>query len=83
MSYNDNRPYDTGVVIGQGNKTSIFITDVQAGYLVNPATNLKLYGSFIYRNFNPATETTAAFKESTTWVSLGLRCDIFNWYFDY
>ncbi|WP_293874136.1 gliding motility protein RemB, partial [Flavobacterium sp.] len=83
LSYNDNRPYDTGVVIGQGNKTSIFIADVQAGYLINPATNLKLYGSFIYRNFNPTTETATAYKESTTWVSIGLRCDIFNWYFDY
>ena len=83
LSYNDNRPYDTGVVVGQGNKSSIFIADVQAGYLINPATNLKLYGSFIYRNFNPATETTTAIKESTTWVSVGLRCDIFNWYFDY
>ncbi|WP_264519749.1 capsule assembly Wzi family protein [Flavobacterium sp. N1994] len=83
LSYNDNRPYDTGVVIGQGNTTSIFIADMQAGYLINPATNLKLYGSLIYRNFNPATETATAIKESTTWVSIGLRCDIFNWYFDY
>lgn len=83
LSYNDNRPYDTGVNIGQGNKTSIFITDLQAGYLINPATNLKLFGSFIYRNFNPATETATAIKESTSWFSVGLRCDIFNWYFDY
>ena len=83
LSYNDNRPYDTGVNIGQGNKTSIFITDLQAGYLINPATNMKLYGSFIYRNFNPTTETATAIKESTTWFSVGLRCDIFNWYFDY
>ena len=83
LSYNDNRPYDTGVKIGQGNKTSIFIADVQAGYLINPVTNLKLFGSFIYRNFNPTAETATAIKESTSWVSIGLRCDIFNWYFDY
>ena len=83
LSYNDNRPYDIGVNIGQGNKTSIFITDLQAGYLINPATNMKLFGSFIYRNFNPTTETATAIKESTTWFSVGLRCDIFNWYFDY
>ena len=83
LSYNDNRPYDTGVKIGQGNKTSIFITDLQAGYLVNPATNMKLFGSFIYRDFNPTTETATAIKESTTWFTVGLRCDIFNWYFDY
>jgi hypothetical protein len=82
-SYNDNRPYDEGVVIGQGNKTNVFIADMQVGYLINPATNMKLFGSFIYRNFNPATQTAALVKESTTWVSIGLRCDIFNWYFDY
>ena len=83
LSYNENRPYDTGVKIGQGNKTSIFFADLQAGYLVNPSTNMKLFGSFIYRNFSPATETATAVKESTTWFSVGLRCDIFNWYFDY
>lgn len=83
LSYNDNRPFDTGVNIGQGNKTSIFIADLQAGYLINPATNMKLFGSLIYRDFSPATETDTAIKESTTWFSVGLRCDIFNWYFDY
>ena len=83
LSYNDNRPFDTGVAIGQGNKTSIFFADIQAGYLINPSTNMKLFGSFIYRNFSPNTETPTAIKESTTWFSVGLRCDIFNWYFDY
>jgi hypothetical protein len=51
--------------------------------LLNPATNLKLFGSFIYRNFNPMTDTPTVFKENTTWFSLGVRSDIFNWYFDY
>jgi hypothetical protein len=23
------------------------------------------------------------FKEATTWITVGLRSDIFNWYFDY
>lgn len=82
-AYDDNRPFDTGVKIGQGNKTTILIGDFQAGYLVNPATNLKIFGSLIYRNFNPTTETDLVKKETTTWFSLGLRCDIFNWYFDY
>ncbi|MEK8178724.1 gliding motility protein RemB [Flavobacterium buctense] len=81
--YDLDRPYDTGVAVGQGNKTNVFIADLQAGYLINPMTNMKLYGSLIYRNFTPATETTFAVKESTTWFSIGLRCDIFNWYFDY
>ena len=83
LSYNDNRPYNNGVTIGQGNKTTIFITDLQAGYLVNPATNLKVFGSLIYRNFKPTVKTDLVQKESITWFSVGLRCDIFNWYLDY
>jgi hypothetical protein len=83
LSYDDDRPSDTGVLIGQGNTTNIFIGDFQAGYLVNPATNLKLFGSLIYRNFDPMQDTAANFKESTTWFSIGLRADVFNWYFDY
>jgi hypothetical protein len=81
--YDVKRPFDTGVVVGQGNKTAIFITDLQTGYLVNPMTNLKLFVSFIYRNFNPNQNTATVFKENTTWFSLGIRSDVFNWYFDY
>lgn len=81
--YEDDRPYNSGVKVGQGNKTNILIADVQAGYLVNPMTNMKLFGSFIYRNFNPNQNTATVFDESTTWFSLGIRSDVFNWYFDY
>lgn len=81
--YDIERYADTGVKVGQGNKTNVFITDLQAGYLVNPMTNLKLFGSFIYRNFDPSQDTLTTFKESTTWFTLGLRSDVFNWYFDY
>jgi hypothetical protein len=83
ISYETNRPLDSGVVVGQGNKTSVFIADLQAGYLVNPSTNLKFFGSLIYRNFNPAQNTLTYNKENTTWFSIGLRSDVFNWYFDY
>ncbi len=83
LDYDDNRPFDTGVKVAQGNKTNILIADFQAGYLINPQTNMKLFGSLIYRNFNPSSETLTTFKQNTTWFSLGLRCDIFNWYFDY
>lgn len=83
LSYDINRPYDTGVKTGQGNKTNIVIADLQAGYLINPSTNLKFFGNIIHRNFNPNTNTTTNFYDSTTWFSIGLRSDIFNWYFDY
>ena len=81
--YDIDRPFDTGVAPGQGNKTTILIADLQAGYLVNPATNLKLFGSLIYRNFDPTVTTAKDFKQNTTWFSLGFRADIFNWYMDY
>lgn len=79
----DNRPFDKGVTVGQGNKTTIMIADLQAGYLINPATNLKLFGSLIYRNFDPTMNNAIDFKENTTWFSVGIRADISNWYFDY
>jgi hypothetical protein len=82
-SYNDKRPLDSGVKIGQGNRTTVFIADLQGGYLVNPSTNLKVFGSLIYRNFDPTKDTVSTFKESTTWFTLGIRSDVFNWYFDY
>jgi hypothetical protein len=81
--YEEERFADSNVTVGQGNKTTILITDLQAGYLINPATNLKLFASFIYRNFDPSQNTVSSFKESTTWFSLGIRSDVFNWYFDY
>ena len=81
--YDENRPFDSGVKVGQGNKTAVFIADFQGGYLVNPATNLKLFGSYIYRSFDPTKNTATTFSQSTNWLTLGLRADIFNWYFDY
>jgi hypothetical protein len=81
--YDVDRPYDKGVVVGQGNKTSVFISEVQVGYLINPATNLKFFGNFLYRNFNPTTNTAVNFANETTWFSIGFRSDVFNWYFDY
>ncbi|WP_418264767.1 gliding motility protein RemB [Flavobacterium faecale] len=81
--YDLERFANSGVKVGQGNKTSVFIADLQAGYLVNPATNLKLFASYIFRDFNPTQNTATVFKETTNWFSIGLRADVFNWYFDY
>jgi len=80
---NDDRTGDTGIELLQGNKTSIFIADLQAGYVVNPATNLQFFGGLTFRNFDPTTETTNFSKQNTTWFTIGLRTDVFNWYFDF
>lgn len=83
LDYDENRPYDTGVKVGQGNSTKVFIGDVQMGYLINPSTNLKVFANVIYRNFDPNAETAETFKQNSTWFSVGIRADLFNWYFDY
>lgn len=77
------RNSDFGVEVGQGNTTNIFIGDVQVGYLLNPATNLKLFGGLTYRNFNPKTISTNFDKTNTTWINIGLRTDLFDWNFDF
>lgn len=83
LSYNDDRPRDTGVTIAQGNKTNIMIGELQVGYLVNPSSNLKVFGNVLVRNFDPTAETPTTIQNNTTWFSVGLRSDLFNWYFDY
>jgi len=80
--YNE-RPYDSGVEIGQGIKTNIFHAELQSGYLVNPATNLKLFAYVSYRDFSPNATTVNTFSDNTLWFSIGLRTDLFNWYFDF
>jgi hypothetical protein len=78
----DNRPFDTGVEIGQGIKTKTINASIQGGYLVNPASNLKVFANVSYRNFNPEGQSTTIINNSTVWFNLGIRTDLFNWYFD-
>ncbi|GGD19153.1 gliding motility protein RemB [Hyunsoonleella pacifica] len=76
------RPADTGIEIGQGIKTKTFYGNLQVGYLINPASNLKLFTDLTVRNFNPDVTTIDTFKNNTVWLNFGLRTDLFNWYFD-
>jgi hypothetical protein len=79
----NDRVGDTGIKIGQGNKTNSFMTEIQAGYLLNPETNLKLFTNIIYRDFNPQAITQNTRNSNTLWFSIGLRTDLFNWYNDF
>ena len=79
----DNREKDNGYEVAGGNTTNFFHLELQGGYVVNPATNLKFYGSLIYRDFNPYQNTQEVFKSQTTWVNFGVRTDLFNWYNDF
>lgn len=79
----DNRVSDNGNELAQGNTTDFFHGEFQLGYLINPATNLKVYGSFIYRDFSPLENTETVFSNQTTWLNFGIRTDLFNWYYDF
>ncbi len=47
----DNRISDNGNEVAQGNTANFFHGELTAGYLINPATNLKVYAELIYRDF--------------------------------
>ncbi len=79
----DDRLSDDGNELGQGNATDFFHAELEAGYLINPTTNLKAYASVIYRDFNPDINNALNSSASTVWVNFGVRTDLFNWYYDY
>ena len=76
------RVSDNNNEIGQGNTTNSFYLEFEASYLVNPTTNLKLFFNLKNRNFVPDVDTVTTFDNSTVWFNLGIRTDLFNWYFD-
>ena len=80
---NDDRVSDYGNKIGQGNVANVFISDLHLGYLVNPATNLKLFCGVTYRKFDPTAPAKGFSASNSTWISFGLKTDVFNWYFDF
>ncbi|KAB1069704.1 gliding motility protein RemB [Tamlana haliotis] len=80
--YND-RPYDTGVEVGQGIKTNIFNGNLQAGYLLNVASNMKIFADVTFRDFDPNATTSTTYQNNTVWFTFGMRSDLFNWYFDF
>ncbi|MGM0634795.1 MAG: gliding motility protein RemB [Bacteroidota bacterium] len=69
--------------IGQGNRAHSLYGELEIGYLLNPTTNLKVYLSLIHRDFDIANQNEQQFDRSTTWINLGFRTDLFNWYYDY
>jgi hypothetical protein len=71
----ENRPSDEGIEFFQGNKVESLYADLELGYLINPATNLKVFVNPIYRDFKAATQTEATFDTNTLWVNIGFRTD--------
>jgi hypothetical protein len=83
--YRDNtdRNANQNIVIGQGNKSKIAVGELQGGYLINPKTNLKLFGGVLVRKFDAPVENAVFKNGTTTWLTFGLRSDLSNWYFDF
>ncbi|QTN38511.1 hypothetical protein HZ996_04900 [Cryomorphaceae bacterium] len=77
ISY-DEREQEYGNEIGQGVRTEVFFTDLQAAWVVNPATNLQIETGVMIRNAN--SEVT---DESFTYWYFGLRTLFANYYYDY
>lgn len=76
------RASDNDNTIAQGNESNFLFAQAELGYIINPATNLKGFVSAIYRDSSPQVETPFVQDTSTVWINVGLRTDIFNWYFD-
>lgn len=72
-----------GNKVAQGNTSDFFHGELQAGYIINPTNNFKIYASLMYRSLNPKEDTPVIFKESSTWLNFGVRTDLFNWYYDF
>ncbi|KEZ92745.1 hypothetical protein [Nonlabens ulvanivorans] len=78
----DDRIADNGNELGQGNRVTFMYAQLEAGYLINPASQLRIYGQIIYRDFDPHFEIGNVQEQNTTWLNIGLRTDIMNWSFD-
>ncbi len=78
----DNRVSDNGNELAQGNTSNFFYGHLEAGYVINPASRLKVFGQLIYRSQNPQFNNAVVQGESTMWLNIGLRTDIMNWSFD-
>ena len=77
------RNANSEITVGQGNTTHVFQADLGGGYVINPATNLRLFTNITIRNYNPEADTAAALNTGTAWFTVGVRTDLFNWYNDF
>ncbi|SHI89364.1 protein involved in gliding motility RemB [Mesonia phycicola] len=80
----ENRISDNGNALFQGNAADFLYGEIELGYIVNPATNLKVYANFINRNISADLENVNYnFQNNTSWINFGFRTDLFNWYYDF
>ncbi len=72
------RPYEHGHIIGQGIETSVLFSEFRLSYLLNPKYNLQLQAGAINRQM----KQQGSPDQNSTFVFVGLRTSLFNWYYD-
>ncbi|MCK5823804.1 MAG: gliding motility protein RemB [Ichthyobacteriaceae bacterium] len=77
------REQNYGNEIGQGNTGTLMYLGLKSGYIVNHLTNLKLFVDFTYRKFDILQEQTYLKNSNDYMISVGMRTDILNKYFDF
>lgn len=76
-SYNDH-PNEYGNFVGQGIKTTLIYNDLKLSYLINPKTNFNITLGITNRS-----ESSSIVKNNSTYVYLGLRTSLHNFYYDF
>ncbi len=66
----------------QGNLGKILYNNFEAGYILNPATNLKLFGGFIYRKTSIEEPLPTVKNETTKYIYFGIKTHLWNDHFD-
>lgn len=74
--YDNDRPYDEGVIVGQGKLSKQFIIENEINYLINYKTNMNVFVNLFYRNIKED-------SQNNLWINFGIRSEIFNWYKNY
>jgi hypothetical protein len=77
LSY-DERESDYGNEIGQGVNTKVFMANLEAAWVVNPATDLQLEAGYTYRGSN-----SDIGEETFHYFYFGVRTVFANYYYDY
>ncbi len=66
----------------QGNVGQIFMNQTEAGYILNSASKLKIFGGFIYRKTSIEKEIQTVKNETNKYVYFGLKSHLWNDHFD-
>jgi hypothetical protein len=78
-----NRELEEGNVVGQGVDGQYLYTLLRLGWLINPATGLKVEAGAQIRNLTTPSTTTPFAGGSSQYVFVGLRTGFFNTYYDF